>query len=46
MAKSVEQRNAYASALSEMTGRDHGQDWKAWRRYAEANDLPDVKLRD
>jgi hypothetical protein len=42
----VEQRNAYASALSEMTGRDYGQDWKAWRRYAEENDLPNVKLRN
>ncbi|MHC4932955.1 MAG: hypothetical protein ACYTGV_12265, partial [Planctomycetota bacterium] len=42
----VEQRSAYASALSEMTGRDYGQDWKAWRRYAEENDLPNVKLRN
>jgi len=41
----VAQRNAYAGALSNLTSRDYGQDWKAWRRYAEEQDLPRVRLR-
>jgi hypothetical protein len=41
----VQQRNAYAGALKNMTGRDYGQDWKAWRRYAEEQELPRVRLR-
>lgn len=41
----VAQRNAYAGALSHLTGRDYGEDWKAWRRYAEAQDLPRMRLR-
>jgi hypothetical protein len=41
----VMQRNSYANALKTLTGRDYGQDWAAYRRYAEENDLPRVRLR-
>jgi len=30
----VEENNAYASALRRLTGRDFGQDWKAYEKYA------------
>jgi len=41
----VEQRGAYASALRDLTGRDFGQDWKAWRRYADEQDYPRVSVK-
>lgn len=41
----VEQRKAYAGALQDMTGRDFGQDWKAWRRYADEQGYPRVSLK-
>ncbi|MGH7162312.1 MAG: hypothetical protein ACREID_02420, partial [Planctomycetota bacterium] len=41
----VEERKAYADALSHLTGRDYGQDWKAYARYAEENDLPKADLK-
>ena len=41
----VEQRIAYASALSNLTGRDYGQDWKAYANYARENELPRVALK-
>jgi len=41
----VEQSRAYASALSDITGRDFGQDWKAWRRYADEQEYPRVTLK-
>jgi len=41
----VEQRGAYSQALQDLTGRDFGQDWKAWRRYAEEQEYPRVSVR-
>lgn len=41
----LEKANAFADALSQMTGRDYGKNWKRWREYAKENDLPRVKLR-
>ncbi|MHC4548965.1 MAG: HEAT repeat domain-containing protein [Planctomycetota bacterium] len=40
----VEQNRAYAGALKSLTGRDFGEDWKAWREYAAEQDYPRVKL--
>jgi HEAT repeat protein len=41
----VEQRGAYARALQDLTGRDFGQDWKAWRRYADEQGYPRVSIK-
>jgi hypothetical protein len=41
----VEQNRAYAGALQELTGRDFGQDWKAWRRYADEQGYPRVSVK-
>ncbi|MHC4957371.1 MAG: HEAT repeat domain-containing protein [Planctomycetota bacterium] len=41
----VMQRNSYANALKTLTGRDYGEDWAAYRRYAKENDLPRVRLK-
>jgi hypothetical protein len=41
----VEQRGAYARALQDLTGRDYGQDWKAWRKYADEQDYPRVAVK-
>ena len=41
----LEKANAFADALSAMTGRDYGKNWKRWREYARENQLPRVKLR-
>jgi hypothetical protein len=41
----VEQNRAYAGALQDLTGRDYGQDWKAWRRYADEQGYPRVAVR-
>ena len=40
----VEQRNVFVTALRDITGRDFGTDWKAWRRYAEEQGYPRAKL--
>lgn len=40
----VEQGKAYARTLQSLTGRDFGQDWKAWRKFAEEQDYPRAKL--
>ncbi len=39
----VERRAAYAEALSSLTGRDFGQDFKAYARDARENDYPRAK---
>ncbi len=39
----VERRAAYADALSSLTGRDFGEDFKAYARYARENDYPRAK---
>ncbi len=36
----AERRMAYASALSDLTGRDFGQDFKAYAKYAGENNYP------
>jgi hypothetical protein len=41
----VEQRKAYAQSLQKITGRDFGEDWRAWRRYADEQDFPRVSLK-
>ena len=41
----VEQQGAYAHALQDLTGRDYGQDWKAWRRYADEQGYPRVAVK-
>ncbi|HEX5137122.1 MAG TPA: HEAT repeat domain-containing protein [Planctomycetota bacterium] len=41
----VQQRGAYAAALQDITGRDFGQDWKAWRRYADEQGYPRVSVK-
>ncbi len=41
----VQQRGAYATALQDLTGRDFGQDWKAWRRYADEQGYPRVSVK-
>ncbi len=41
----VQQRGAYERALQDLTGRDYGQDWKAWRRYAEEQGYPRVSVK-
>ena len=41
----VEQNNAYAHALKSLTRRDFGQDWKAYAKYAAANDFPRARLK-
>jgi len=41
----LEQRSAYAGALTSLTGHDYGQDWKAYANYARENDLPRVALK-
>jgi hypothetical protein len=41
----VEQYGAYASALRDLTGREYGQDWKAWRRYADEQGYPRVAVK-
>jgi HEAT repeats len=41
----VQQQGAYASALQDITGRDFGQDWKAWRRYADEQGYPRVSVK-
>jgi len=40
----VEQSKAYARTLQSLTGRDFGEDWKAWRKFAEEQDYPRAKL--
>jgi len=40
----VEQGKAYARTLTSLTGRDFGQDWKAWRKFAAEQDYPRAKL--
>jgi HEAT repeat protein len=41
----VQQRGAYARALQDLTGRDFGEDWKAWRRYADEQGYPRVSVK-
>ncbi len=41
----VEQRGAYARALQDLTGRDYGQDWKAWRKFADEQGYPRVSVK-
>lgn len=41
----AEQRGSYSRALQDLTGRDYGQDWKAWRRYADEQDYPRVSVK-
>jgi hypothetical protein len=41
----VQQRGVYAQALQDLTGRDFGQDWKAWRRYADEQGYPRVSVK-
>ncbi len=41
----VERANAFAEALTHITGRDYGKNWKRWRQYAKENDLPRTRLR-
>jgi hypothetical protein len=41
----AEQRTAYASALKKLTGRDYGEDWKAYAAYAAEHDYPRVSIR-
>jgi len=41
----VERNRAFADALTHITGRDYGTDWKAWRRFAEEQDYPRVNLQ-
>jgi len=41
----VEQRKAFASALSNLTGRDYGQNWKLYEKYAKEKQLPKVRVR-
>jgi len=36
----VEERAAYAHALRTLTGRDYGEDWKAYAKFAEEQDYP------
>lgn len=40
----VEQRAAYAGALASLTGKDFGEDFKAYARYAKEQDLPKADL--
>lgn len=40
----VVERRAYAEALARLTGRDFGEDFKAYARYAEEMDLPKADL--
>ncbi len=40
----VEQRAAYAGALASLTGKDFGEDFKAYARYAKEQDLPKANL--
>jgi hypothetical protein len=40
----VEQGKAYARTLTSLTGRDFGEDWKAWRKFAAEQDYPRAKL--
>ncbi|MCK6461189.1 MAG: HEAT repeat domain-containing protein [Planctomycetes bacterium] len=41
----VQQMGAYSTALRDLTGRDFGQDWKAWRRYADEQGYPRVSVK-
>ena len=41
----IERANAYAGALRDLTGRDYGQDWKAYAKLAEERDYPNVSLK-
>ncbi len=41
----VRERNAYADALKDLTGRDYGTKWSQYRRYADERELPRVKLQ-
>ncbi|MHC4971653.1 MAG: HEAT repeat domain-containing protein [Planctomycetota bacterium] len=41
----VEQSKAYARTLKSLTGRDFGEDWKAWRKFAEEQDYPRAQLK-
>jgi len=41
----VLEREAYADALRDLTGRDFGQDWAAWARYADEQDFPRTQIR-
>ena len=41
----VQQRGAYARALQDITGRDFGEDWKAWRRFADEQGYPSVSVK-
>ncbi len=41
----VEQLGAYSRTLQDLTGRDYGQDWKAWRRFADEQGYPRVSVK-
>ncbi len=41
----VQQRGAYARALQDLTGRAYGEDWKAWRRFADEQGYPRVSVK-
>jgi len=41
----VEQRKAFAGALSSLTGREYGEDWKMYEKYAKEKQLPRVRVK-
>jgi hypothetical protein len=41
----VQQRSAYAGALASLTGRDFGENWKQYAKYAKEQELPRVRLQ-
>jgi len=41
----VEQRRAFAGALADLTGRDYGEDWKLYEKYAKEKQLPRVRVK-
>ena len=41
----IEERKAYAGALSSLTGQSYGENWKQYAAYAKEHDYPRVKLK-
>ena len=41
----IEERKAYAHALSSIMGKDFGENWKQYAAYAKEHDFPRVKIK-
>jgi len=41
----VREANTYAAALQDLTGRDYGKQWAKYKKFAEEQDYPSVRLR-